>query len=337
MLPALRALLDDIDGDVHVVASGDPLLHGIGGTLIRLFGADRVTVLPHVSSVTLACARVGLGGAGHRGDQPGHRRTAHRGAPRRAGRRAVARRSTPATLARLLDRRTAAATPRFTRARTTRRTGRAPPRRHRTGLGGRSARRRRRPQRRSPCTTCPTSACRRCPTTRSSTTGRSPSRPIRAVTLAALAPRPGELLWDVGAGSGSIAVEWCRSRARLRGGGVRTRRAAPHQDRIQRSGIRRPSRRAGRRAGRLRRRARPRRRSSSAAASPSRGCSTPASTGCLPAAGWSPTPSPPNRKPFSRSGIRDSAASCVDSSTTTASRLAGSPAGVPRCPSRSGR
>src|SRR5262249_19622432 len=34
---------------------------------------------------------------------------------------------------------------------------------------------------------------------------------IRAVTLAALAPRPGERLWDVGAGSGSIAVEWCRS------------------------------------------------------------------------------------------------------------------------------
>jgi precorrin-6Y C5,15-methyltransferase (decarboxylating) len=32
---------------------------------------------------------------------------------------------------------------------------------------------------------------------------------IRAVTIAALQPRPGERLWDVGAGSGSIAVEWC--------------------------------------------------------------------------------------------------------------------------------
>jgi precorrin-6B C5,15-methyltransferase / cobalt-precorrin-6B C5,C15-methyltransferase len=31
------------------------------------------------------------------------------------------------------------------------------------------------------------------------------------VTLAALAPRPGQRLWDVGAGSGSISVEWCRS------------------------------------------------------------------------------------------------------------------------------
>jgi precorrin-6Y C5,15-methyltransferase (decarboxylating) len=34
-------------------------------------------------------------------------------------------------------------------------------------------------------------------------------RPVRALTLSALAPRPGELLWDLGAGSGSISVEWC--------------------------------------------------------------------------------------------------------------------------------
>ncbi len=34
-------------------------------------------------------------------------------------------------------------------------------------------------------------------------------RPVRALTLSALAPRAGEVLWDLGAGSGSIAVEWC--------------------------------------------------------------------------------------------------------------------------------
>jgi len=33
--------------------------------------------------------------------------------------------------------------------------------------------------------------------------------PMRALTLAALAPRAGELLWDVGGGSGSVSVEWC--------------------------------------------------------------------------------------------------------------------------------
>jgi precorrin-6Y C5,15-methyltransferase (decarboxylating) len=31
---------------------------------------------------------------------------------------------------------------------------------------------------------------------------------VRAVTLSALAPRQDELLWDIGAGSGSIAIEW---------------------------------------------------------------------------------------------------------------------------------
>ncbi|KNH10290.1 Cobalt-precorrin-6y C5-methyltransferase/C15-methyltransferase [decarboxylating] [Candidatus Burkholderia brachyanthoides] len=34
---------------------------------------------------------------------------------------------------------------------------------------------------------------------------------VRAVTLAHLAPQPGELLWDVGAGCGSIGIEWMRA------------------------------------------------------------------------------------------------------------------------------
>ncbi len=39
--------------------------------------------------------------------------------------------------------------------------------------------------------------------------GQITKRPVRALTLAALAPRPGEHLWDLGAGSGSVSVEWC--------------------------------------------------------------------------------------------------------------------------------
>ncbi len=39
--------------------------------------------------------------------------------------------------------------------------------------------------------------------------GQITKRPIRALTLSALAPRAGEVLWDIGAGSGSISVEWC--------------------------------------------------------------------------------------------------------------------------------
>jgi precorrin-6B C5,15-methyltransferase / cobalt-precorrin-6B C5,C15-methyltransferase len=38
--------------------------------------------------------------------------------------------------------------------------------------------------------------------------GQLTKREVRAVTLAALAPRQGELLWDVGLGAGSIAIEW---------------------------------------------------------------------------------------------------------------------------------
>lgn len=41
--------------------------------------------------------------------------------------------------------------------------------------------------------------------------GQLTKRAVRAATLAALAPLPGELLWDVGAGCGSIAIEWLRA------------------------------------------------------------------------------------------------------------------------------
>jgi precorrin-6B C5,15-methyltransferase / cobalt-precorrin-6B C5,C15-methyltransferase len=38
--------------------------------------------------------------------------------------------------------------------------------------------------------------------------GQITKRPIRALALSALAPRPGERLWDIGAGSGSVSIEW---------------------------------------------------------------------------------------------------------------------------------
>lgn len=38
--------------------------------------------------------------------------------------------------------------------------------------------------------------------------GQITKRPMRALALSALAPRPGERLWDIGAGSGSVSVEW---------------------------------------------------------------------------------------------------------------------------------
>jgi precorrin-6Y C5,15-methyltransferase (decarboxylating) len=38
--------------------------------------------------------------------------------------------------------------------------------------------------------------------------GQITKREVRAVTLSSFAPRRGELLWDIGAGSGSVAIEW---------------------------------------------------------------------------------------------------------------------------------
>jgi precorrin-6Y C5,15-methyltransferase (decarboxylating) len=46
--------------------------------------------------------------------------------------------------------------------------------------------------------------------------GQITKREIRALTLSALAPRRGELLWDVGAGAGSVAIEWMLADPSLR-------------------------------------------------------------------------------------------------------------------------
>jgi len=57
------ATLDEIEARlgrrIVVLASGDPLHFGVGATLIRRFGAERVLVLPAPGAVSLACARLG--------------------------------------------------------------------------------------------------------------------------------------------------------------------------------------------------------------------------------------------------------------------------------------
>ena len=50
--------------------------------------------------------------------------------------------------------------------------------------------------------------------------GQITKREMRAVTIAALAPLPGQRLWDVGAGCGSIAVEWLRSGRGMRAAAI---------------------------------------------------------------------------------------------------------------------
>ncbi|MEB3981666.1 precorrin-6y C5,15-methyltransferase (decarboxylating) subunit CbiE [Mycobacterium sp. 663a-19] len=207
MLSALQAL--PVDDDVHIVASGDPLMHGIGGTLIRLYGAEKVRVLPHVSSVTLACARMGWNV--HDTEVISLVTAPPRAAVRRGGQAIVLSQngSTPKDLAALLIEH-----------------GRGES--HLTvleQLGGPSERCRDATAHQwahdAPADVDDLNviAVRYLPDERVSPLpddafvhdGQITKYGIRAVTLAALQPRPGERLWDVGAGSGSIAVEWCRS------------------------------------------------------------------------------------------------------------------------------
>jgi precorrin-6Y C5,15-methyltransferase (decarboxylating) len=55
------------------------------------------------------------------------------------------------------------------------------------------------------------------------TDGQLTKREVRAVALSSLAPKRGELLWDVGAGSGSIAIEWLLSDPANRAIAIETR------------------------------------------------------------------------------------------------------------------
>ncbi|BBY09002.1 precorrin-6y C5,15-methyltransferase (decarboxylating) subunit CbiE [Mycobacterium noviomagense] len=232
MLPALEGLLD-CDTDVHVLASGDPLLYGIGGTLIRLFGAERVRVLPHVSAVTLACARMGWTVAD---TEVISLVTAEpHTAVRRGGQAVVLSRdaATPATLARLLTE-NGRGDSEFSVL---------------EQLGGPGERRRDGTAREWAANALgdvddlnvvavrylPDERVAPLPDNAFFHDGQITKQSMRAVTLAALAPRPGERLWDVGSGSGSIAVEWCQS---WRGcTAVAFERDAARRDRIGRNAV----------------------------------------------------------------------------------------------------
>jgi precorrin-6Y C5,15-methyltransferase (decarboxylating) len=53
--------------------------------------------------------------------------------------------------------------------------------------------------------------------------GQLTKREIRAVTLSSLAPLQGQLLWDIGLGAGSVAIEWLLQHASLRAIGIEAR------------------------------------------------------------------------------------------------------------------
>jgi len=213
LLPALPGLLEaHADRRRAVLASGDPMFHGIGATLVRLLGADRVRALPHPSSASLAAARLGWPLAT---TEVVSLVTADPAVLRRAlnpGRRllVLARdATTPAVVAELL---TAAGYGGSTITVLAQLGG--PAERVTTGVAESWDHPAGDPlavlgiecgdgPRRSVVPGLDDSAYE--------SDGQLTKREIRAVTLAALAPVPSALLWDVGAGSGSIGIEWMRS------------------------------------------------------------------------------------------------------------------------------
>ncbi|OZF43719.1 precorrin-6y C5,15-methyltransferase (decarboxylating) subunit CbiE [Rhodococcus sp. 14-1411-2a] len=216
LVPNLRPMIDAYaDSRVCVLASGDPMFHGIGVTLAREFGAERLRVHPAPSSVSLACAR--LGWALH------HTTTvslvnspAETVLPELAdGRRILVLSqgsSTPGEIAVVLSANGFGASEMTVLEQLG-----GPAERVVGGIASKSTFEGVDPLNVVAllCVRDPDAArYTRIPGLADSAytgDGQMTKREVRALTLSALAPVPGELLWDIGGGSGTIAIEWMRT------------------------------------------------------------------------------------------------------------------------------
>ncbi|UPK65737.1 precorrin-6y C5,15-methyltransferase (decarboxylating) subunit CbiE [Rhodococcus pyridinivorans] len=213
----LDDLLDRHAGkDVVALASGDPLVSGIGTTLIRRLGGDAVEVIPAISSVALARARMGWSAeecetitvVGREIDAL--RRVLTR------GRKLVvlvdgARVADVATLleAAGFGNSRVAVLSHLGAADESRIDAKAA---HLTDTGVRSL-----------SLMCVEvdgpaglSVLPGLDDSLFEHDGQLSKRTVRLAAVCALAPRPGELLWDVGAGAGSVGIEWARTDPRCR-------------------------------------------------------------------------------------------------------------------------
>lgn len=216
-----RALREDIaewprrfgDATVVVLASGDPLIAGVGATLVDVLGEHRVEIRPAVSSVALARAALGW---------PAETVTVlrqFRQLPRHLfpGQRILvlsADETTPGLVAELLQRNG------FGESRLT----------VLGELGGAGESRIDGVAAEWDVTEIPRlnivavavaggsglGLAAGLPDVAFDHDGQLTKRDVRASALSRLAPAPGELLWDVGAGAGSVGIEWMRHHRRCR-------------------------------------------------------------------------------------------------------------------------
>ena len=216
MAPAIQRILTEDRGKkrVTVLASGDPMLYGVGAPLTRGLPAAEFRVIPQVSAFSLACARLGWPMAETHlvslVEQPVEQVLLHLS----PGQRVVIFSkdgSTPKTVARFLTE-----------------SGYGPSRIDVfENLGGPSERnwgKRAAEWPDRPCGKLNLMAVRCAPDAAAKPQSLAPGLPddvfdadgqltkreVRAVTLARLAPLPNQTLWDIGAGAGSIGIEWMR-------------------------------------------------------------------------------------------------------------------------------
>ncbi|MFM6851087.1 MAG: precorrin-6y C5,15-methyltransferase (decarboxylating) subunit CbiE [Terrabacter sp.] len=219
LLPGLRGLLDGLAGRrVVVLASGDPHVSGIGSTLVRELGAEAVRVHPAVSSVALARARMGWAAedcevvtlVGRQVDRlrrdlaPRARLVVLTSGEDAAGRIASllvdegyagSRLTVLGDLGSSSETRIDAVAASWD--------GRPVPRLHLV------------------CVECSPGPPARAPSlvpglpeTAYENDGQLTKRVVRAAALAHLAPRPGDVMWDLGAGAGSVGIEFARQHPR---------------------------------------------------------------------------------------------------------------------------
>ncbi len=209
------ALLAHRPEPVCVLASGDPMFHGVGATLARHVAASELRVLSAPSSASLAAARLGWALQDTEVISCVGRPVAALARHLHPGRRLLvlsADGDTPAAIARCVTEAGFGAT-------------RLAVFEH---LGGPAERRIDAPARDWPaervaalnlvaldCVREPGALALAVtpglPDEAYEHDGQLTKRDMRAITLARLAPAPGERLWDVGAGSGSIGIEWMRA------------------------------------------------------------------------------------------------------------------------------
>ncbi len=207
----LTEVLEKASGRVHILASGDPMFHGVGASIVARVGAEHVRVYPAVSSASLACARLGWDLATTRivsavtADPEVALTEATAG-----GRLLVLSRNetTPAAVAELLSQNGFGDS-----TMTVLEQLGGPDERIRSSSAGAWVH--------SPvdplnivAVDCVGPRRSRMPGRDDDTydhDGQITKSTVRAVTVAALEPTGAQLLWDIGSGSGSVAIEWLRA------------------------------------------------------------------------------------------------------------------------------